>query len=83
MVEATKTLQKRDVVGSELEVTYDITNLANGETITTPLRVINSYGGGNRVTADKPFACTISGGTATAVVSTTTDEYRVTFKGKY
>ena len=83
MTEATKSLTKMDVTGSERSYTYDLTNLANGETITTPLRVINSVAGINRVTADKPFGCTLSGGVATAVVSTTTDEYRVTFKGAY
>ena len=83
MVEATKTLSKRQSVGSELEVTYDITNLANGETITTPLRKINSFGGINRVTADKPFGASLSGGVMTAIVSTTTDEYRVWAKGVY
>lgn len=83
MAEATKTLQKRHAVGSELEVVYDLTNLANGETITTPLRAISSWGGVNRVTADKPFGASVSGGTMTAIVSTTTDEYRVWARGKY
>ena len=83
MAEATKTLSKRDVVGSEVMVTYDLTNLANGETITTPLRKINTFGGINRITADKPFGASVSGGTMTAVVSTTTDKYRVWAKGVY
>ena len=83
MAEATKTLIKRDAVGSELMFTYELTNLTNGSTITTPLRKINSYGGINEVTADKPFGASFSGGVATAVVSTTTDEYRVWFKGVY
>jgi len=83
MTEATKTLSKRDVVGSEYMFTYDITNLANAETITTPLRKINSFGGTNRITADKPFGASVSGGTMTAIVSTTTDEYRVWVKGVY
>ena len=83
MTEATKTLSKMDVVGSEKFYVYDITNLANGETIATPLRKINSFGGTNRVTADKPFGASVSGGTMTAIVSTTTDEYRVWAIGVY
>ena len=81
MPEATKTLSKHDVIGSEHEYTYDITNLANNETITTQLRKINSWGGVNRVTADKPFGASVSGGVMTAIVTTTTDEYRVWAKG--
>ncbi len=83
MAEATKTLKKRDVVGSEYEFTYELTNLSNGQTITTPLRVINSFGGINEVTTDKPFGASISAGVMTAIVSTTTDEYRVWAKGRY
>jgi len=83
MTEATKTLVKRDVVGSEYEFTYELTNLSNGQTITTPLRVINSFGGINEVTTDKPFGASKSAGVMTAIVSTTTDEYRVWAKGRY
>jgi len=83
MAEATKSLQKRDVVGSEYMFTYELTNLANAETITTPLRVINSWGGVNQTTADKSFGASVSAGVMTAVVSTTTDEYRVWAKGRY
>lgn len=81
MTEATKSVTKRDVKGSEKSITYDITNLANNETITTPFRKITGFFGTNRITADKPFAATVSGGELTAKVSTTTDEYRVTVFG--
>lgn len=83
MTEATKSLSKRDVVGSEYMFTYELTNLTNGLTITTPLRVINSWGGVNETTADKPFGASVAAGVMTAVVSTTTDEYRVWAKGRY
>jgi len=82
MPEATKTLVKRAAVGDMMRYTYDITNLANAETITTPLRKIFAWGGVNSVTADKPFGASISGGTMTAIVTTTTDEYTVWAEGK-
>ena len=82
MAEATKSLQKRDAVGSELMFTYELTNLGNGDTITTPLRIINSFGGTNQTTADKSFGASVSAGVLTAIVSTTTDEYRVWAKGR-
>lgn len=81
MPEATKTLRKHSVEGSQHVYTYDLTNLANNETITFPLRRINSFGGINTVTADKPFGASVSGGVLTAIVSTTTDEYTVWAKG--
>ena len=82
MVEATKTLSKRTVEGDQYLFVYDLTNLANSETITTPLKTITQWGGINRVTADKPFGASVSAGVMTAIVSTTTDEYRVWAKGK-
>ena len=86
MAEATKSVVKQGVVGDLRYVVYDLTNLANGETITTNLNVIHSVSGINMTTADKPFGASVAVtngvGVLTAIVSTTTDEYRITIWGK-
>ena len=82
MPEATKTLVKQSSIGDMKLVVYDLTNLANAETITTPFRKIFAWGGINSVTADKPFGASKSGGVMTAIVTTTTDEYTVWAMGK-
>jgi len=86
MAEATKTLVERGVVGDLRYEIWDITNLANGQTITTGLNDALSWFGVNKTTADVPFGASksISNGVAvlTAIVSSTTDEYRVTVCGK-
>ena len=86
MTEATKTVKKQGVWGDLRYVVYEITNAANGETITTPFNDAYAWWGTNEVTADKRFGASkaLTNGVAvlTAVVSTTTDEYRVMVVGK-
>ena len=82
MAEANKTLTKRNVVGDQKALTFELTNLANAETISTELRKIDQVVGTNNTTEDKPFGYSVSGGVITADVSTTTDEYTITVYGK-
>ena len=81
MTEATKTVVKQGVEGDCRYIIYEITNAANGETITTPLKDIFFASGTNITTADKTFGYTkaITGGVGvlTLLINTTTDEYRV------
>ena len=86
MVEVTKAVKSRGVMGDQKYVVYELTNATNGTTITTPFHDAVAWFGTNEVTADKPFGASkaITNGKAvlTLIISTTTDEYRVTVIGK-
>ncbi len=81
MTEATITSIKKGVIGDLKYRVYEITNAANGETITTDLNDVFVAVGTNIVTADKTFGYTKSVTTGVAVltllINTTTDELRV------
>jgi len=86
MTEATKTVKKQGVWGDLRYVVYEITNAANGETITTPFNDAYAWWGTNETTTTLPFGASkaLSGGVAvlTLIINSTTDEYRVMVVGK-
>jgi len=86
MAEATKTVVAEGIMGDQRYIIYELTNAANGETITTPLNDVYFAGGTNIVTADKTFGYTKSVSTGVAVltllINTSTDELRVMVIGK-